>query len=155
MAKKNKMKRTPNPIVRAVVWKVVDFITTFLPLVIFIYLQWDVYFGKSSEHAFENILGLSMVVLIVSLAVAKKLKLANLLGISGLFTLTFYLLQQIINDLVVISFMVFIGSFLSKTITNPIMRKWERIKDKTETADINASAMAKAFNKGGGLDGSV
>ena len=48
-----------------------------------------------------------MMILIVSPpAVAKKLKLANLLGISGLFTLMFYLLQQIINDLVVISFMV-------------------------------------------------
>lgn len=152
---KEKKRKTPNPYIRAVMWKVIDIITALLPILIFTIVQWDEYFGKSSEYAFKNILGLAMMILIVSLAVAKKLKLANLLGISGLFTLMFYLLQQIINDLVVISFMVFIGSFLSKTITNPIMRKWERIKDKTETADINASAIAKALNKGGGLDGSV
>lgn len=152
---KEKKRKTPNPYIRAVMWKVIDIITALLPILIFTIVQWDEYFGKSSEYAFKNILGLAMMILIVSLAVAKKLKLANLLGISGLFTLMFYLLQQIINDLVVISFMVFIGSFLSKTITNPIVRKWERIKDKTETADINASAIAKALNKGGGLDGSV
>ena len=28
------------------------------------------------------------------------------------------------------------------------MRKWERIKDKTETADINAGAMERAVEKG-------
>lgn len=152
---KEKKRKTPNPYIRAVMWKVIDIITALLPILIFTIVQWDEYFGKSNEYAFKNILGLAIMILIVSLAVAKKLKLANLLGVSGLFTLMFYLLQQIINDLVVISFMVFIGSFLSKTITNPIVRKWERIKDKTETADINASAIAKALNKGGGLDGSV
>lgn len=144
---KEKKRKTPNPYIRAVMWKVIDIITALLPILIFTIVQWDEYFGKSSEYAFKNILGLAMMILIVSLAVAKKLKLANLLGISGLFTLMFYLLQQIINDLVVISFMVFIGSFLSKTITNPIMRKWERIKDKTETADINAAAMERVVEK--------
>lgn len=144
---KEKKRKTPNPYIRAVMWKVIDIITALLPILIFTIVQWDEYFGKSSEYAFKNILGLAMMILIVSLAVAKKLKLANLLGISGLFTLMFYLLQQIINDLVVISFMVFIGSFLSKTITNPIVRKWERIKDKTETADINAAAMERVVEK--------
>lgn len=144
---KEKKRKTPNPYIRAVMWKVIDIITALFPILIFTIVQWDEYFGKSSEYAFKNILGLAMMILIVSLAVAKKLKLANLLGISGLFTLMFYLLQQIINDLVVISFMVFIGSFLSKTITNPIMRKWERIKDKTETADINAAAMERVVEK--------
>ncbi len=144
---KEKKRKTPNPYIRAVMWKVIDIITALLPILIFTIVQWDEYFGKSSKYAFKNILGLAMMILIVSLAVAKKLKLANLLGISGLFTLMFYLLQQIINDLVVISFMVFIGSFLSKTITNPIMRKWERIKDKTETADINAAAMERVVEK--------
>src|SRR5690554_2945159 len=144
---KEKKRKTPNPYIRAVMWTVIDIITALLPILIFTIVQWDEYFGKSSEYAFKNILGLAMMILIVSLAVAKKLKLANLLRISGLFTLMFYLLQQIINDLVVISFMVFIGSFLSKTITNPIMRKWERIKDKTETADINAAAMERVVEK--------
>ena len=42
---------------------------------------------------------------------------------------------------------------------NPKIKKWERIKDKTETADINAKSMARAMtiqmsNKDG-LDGSV
>ena len=68
---KEKKRKTPNPYIRAVMWKVIDIITALLPILIFTIVQWDEYFGKSSEYAFKNILGLAMMILIVSLAVAK------------------------------------------------------------------------------------
>lgn len=152
--KDKKNKKTPNPYIRAVVWKVVDIATALLPLLIFVFLQWDVYFGKSSEYAWNNILGLGSLALVVGLAVAKKLKLFGLIGLSGVGWIILKLLRVIILDLETMFFFVFIGALASKLITNPIMKKWERIKDKTETANINAKSMAKAL-KGGELDGSV
>lgn len=145
--KDKKNKKTPNPYIRAVVWKVVDVATALLPLLIFVFLQWDVYFGKSSEYAWNNILGLGSLAIVVGLAVAKKLKLFGLLGLSGVGWIILKLLRVIILDLETMFFFVFIGALASKLITNPIMRKWERIKDKTETADINAESMEKVVKK--------
>lgn len=145
--KDKKNKKTPNPYIRAVVWKVVDVATALLPLLIFVFLQWDVYFGKSSEYAWNNILGLGSLAIVVGLAVAKKLKLFGLLGLSGAGWIILKLLRVIILDLETMFFFVFIGALASKLITNPIMRKWERIKDKTETADINAESMEKVVKK--------
>lgn len=145
--KDKKNKKTPNPYIRAVVWKVVDVATALLPLLIFVFLQWDVYFGKSSEYAWNNILGLGSLATVVGLAVAKKLKLFGLLGLSGAGWIILKLLRVIILDLETMFFFVFIGALASKLITNPIMRKWERIKDKTETADINAESMEKVVKK--------
>lgn len=142
-----RVRRKPNPTVRLVVWKVVDFVATFLPITIFIIVQWDEYFGKSSEYAWNNVLGLSSLLLFIGLTIGKKLKLTNLLGVSGILTLIFYLLQQIIGDLVVIGFMVFIGSLISKLITTPLIKKWERLKDKMETANINANSLENIVEK--------
>lgn len=145
--KDKKNKKTPNPYIRAVVWKVVDIATALLPLLVFICLQWDVYFSKSSEYAWNNILGLGSLAIVVGLAVAKKLKLFGLLGLSGVGWIILKLLRVIILDLETMFFFVFIGALASKLITNPIMKKWERIKDKTETADINAESMEKVVKK--------
>jgi hypothetical protein len=145
--KDKKNKKTPNPYIRAVVWKVIDIATALLPLLVFILLQWDVYFGKSSEYAWNNILGLGSLAVVVGLAVAKKLKLFGLIGLSGVGWIILKLLRVIILDLETMFFFVFIGALASKLITNPIMRKWERIKDKTETADINAESMEKVVKK--------
>lgn len=142
-----KKKKQPNPYIRAVVWKVIDIITALLPLLVFTGIQYDVYFAKTSKYAFQNIVGLSILTVFISLVIAKKTKLFSLLGISGIFTLIFYLLRSIINDLVVISFCAFLGLLLSKLITSPMKKKWERIRDKTETADINAEALDKVVEK--------
>lgn len=140
-------KKAPNPYIRAVVWKVIDVITALLPLAIFVAIQWDVYFSKSSEYAFNNILGLGALFVVTGFTVAKKLKAFGLLGISGVAWLILKLLRVIILDLETMFFLVFIGALVSKVITNPILNKWERRKDKTETADINAQAMGNVVEK--------
>jgi uncharacterized membrane protein len=142
-----KRKKKPNPYVRAKLWKMLDVIIALLPLAILIIIQWDIYFARKSKYAFQNIVGLSMLGVFISLILARKTKLFSLVGISGILTLILFLMRSIINDLVVISFMVFLGLFISKIWTTPKKRKWERIRDKVETADISAEALENVVDK--------
>lgn len=153
--KPKKPKKKANPYVRATVWKVLDVVVALLPLVVLIIIQWDIYFAKESKYAFQNIVGLAMLAVFISLILAKKTKIFSLIGISGILTLILFLIRSIINDLVLISFALFLGLFISKIWTAPKKLKWARIRDKTETSEINAYAMARALRKGDDLDGSV
>ena len=145
--KQKKPKKKANPYVRVIFWKIFDVIIALLPLAILIIIQWDIYFARKSKYAFQNIVGLSMLGVFISLILARKTKLFSLIGISGIMTLILYLIRTIINDLVVISFMVFLGLFISKIWTTPKKEKWIRIKDKVETADISAEALENVVDK--------
>jgi len=141
------VKKKRNPYVRVKIWQTLNIILTLLPLVVFVVIQWDIYFARTSKYAFQNVIGLSMLAVFSALMVAKVFKVFNLLGFSGVLFLIFFLIRTIINDLVVISFCAFLGALLSKLITIPKVDKWKRIRDKTETADINAEAMERVVEK--------
>jgi len=145
--KQKKPKKKANPYVRVIFWKIFDVIIALLPLAILIIIQWDIYFAKESKYAFQNIIGLSMMAVFIALVLVKKTKIFSLLGVSGVLTLILFLIRSIINDLVVISFCMFLGLFISKIWTTPKKEKWIRIKDKVETADISAEALENVVDK--------
>lgn len=42
---------------RLILWKVLDLIVPFIPIITLGIVQWDVYFGKRAKNAFDNIVG--------------------------------------------------------------------------------------------------
>ena len=50
-----KIKKDIIPEKRLLMWKVLDLIVPFIPIIILGIIQWDVYFGIKSKNAFDNI----------------------------------------------------------------------------------------------------
>jgi hypothetical protein len=147
MGEVEKVKKEPNPYIREIVWKVLDIVVSLIPLLVLVAIQFDVYFSKESKYAFSNIIGLAILSIFIGFVIAKKTKIFGLLGISGIITLVLWLLRSIIADLVLISSMATLGLLISKVWTTPLKMKWERKRDKKETADTNANAMEKVVEK--------
>ena len=146
-----KIKKDTIPEKRLLLWKILDLIVPFIPIIILGIIQWDVYFGTRAKNAFDNIVGFVGIIvflLIILLKINNQNKAegrrSKYLSV-GMFALCllFYFLREILYQLTFISLVAALGLFLHDVWINPKIKKWERIKDKTETADINARAMAK------------
>jgi len=136
---------------RLILWKVLDLIVPFIPIITLGIVQWDVYFGKRAKNAFDNIVGFVGIIVFLMIILLKinnqnktEGRRSKYLSI-GMFAvcLLFYFLREILYQLTLISLVAALGLFLHDVWINPKIKKWERIKDKTETADINAKSMAK------------
>lgn len=136
---------------RLLLWKILDLIVPFIPIIILGIIQWDVYFGTKAKNAFDNIVGFAGIIIFIFIILLKlnnqnkaEGRRSKYLSV-GMFALCllFYFLREILYQLTFISLVAAIGLFLHDVWINPKIKKWERIKDKTETADINARAMAK------------
>ena len=148
-----KIKKDIIPEKRLLIWKVLDLIVPFIPIIILGIIQWDVYFGIKSKNAFDNIVGFAGIIIFIFIILLKlnnqnkaEGRRSKYLSV-GMFALCllFYFLREILYQLTFISLVAAIGLFLHDIWINPKIKKWERIKDKTETADINAKAMARAM----------
>lgn len=136
---------------RLLIWKILDLIVPFIPIIILGIIQWDVYFGTKAKNAFDNIVGFAGIIIFIFIILLKlnnqnkaEGRRSKYLSV-GMFALCllFYFLREILYQLTFISLVAALGLFLHDIWLNPKIKKWERIKDKTETADINARAMAK------------
>ena len=136
---------------RLLIWKILDLIVPFIPIIILGIIQWDVYFGVKAKNAFDNIVGFAGIIIFIFIILLKlnnqnkaEGRRSKYLSV-GMFALCllFYFLREILYQLTFISLVAALGLFLHDVWINPKIKKWERIKDKTETADINARAMAK------------
>ena len=146
-----KIKKDIIPEKRLLLWKVLDLIVPFIPIIILGIIQWDVYFGTKAKNAFDNIVGFAGIIIFIFIILLKlnnqnkaEGRRSKYLSV-GMFALCllFYFLREILYQLTFISLVAALGLFLHDVWINPKIKKWERIKDKTETADINARAMAK------------
>ncbi|NLE03787.1 MAG: hypothetical protein GX638_03155 [Crenarchaeota archaeon] len=146
-----KIKKDIIPEKRLLMWKVLDLIVPFIPIIILGIIQWDVYFGTRAKNAFDNIVGFAGIIIFIFIILLKlnnqnkaEGRRSKYLSV-GMFVLCllFYFLREILYQLTFISLVAALGLFLHDVWINPKIKKWERIKDKSETADINARAMAK------------
>lgn len=140
--KKNKVKEI-NPTKRAIAWNVADKFVSFTPLAVLTVVQWKEYFAVDTTTGLSNGIGIGLLGLFVALIISKK---QNFLKGAGGFVMIFaicFFLRAILNDLVLISGCAAFGQVGSALITKPKQMKWESLKDKTETAEINAKYMNK------------
>jgi hypothetical protein len=138
MEENTKKKRLPNPETKVALWTIADFTVVLSPLVIWGIIQRDVYFATGM--GLSNGIGIAMLGGFIGLIIAKKT--AFLKGVGGMIAITtiLFCLRAIITDLVVISALATAGMGVSSAWTSRKKIKWVRIRDKTETAEINKVA---------------
>jgi hypothetical protein len=142
---RKKSRKKPNPYVRATVWRIIDIIAALLPITVLGIIQRDVYFAKGT--GWSNGIGISMLGVFVGLIISKKTSILKGVGGFWFITLILWCLRNIIADMLVISFCATIGYTASVLFTHRKVIKWEKIKDKKETSDINAEALGEVVEK--------
>lgn len=151
MSKKKKV----NPSIRLMVWKVVDMGVTILPLLTLCLVQFKKYFGASNKKGLDNMLGIIGLVIYVCIMTFNKNRQQKIatdrpkkISIGMLvFWIILCLLKDLLNEMILIGAFVTLGMLISDFWSTPKIIKWVRIKDKTETAEINAEAMGNVFEK--------
>ena len=141
---KQKIKKH-NPKIRATTWKYVDVVVALTPLVVLAIIQFDEYFGTKTS-GFSNVIGISLLGVFFGSIIAKKTSWIKGIGGYLVVFLIAWFMRAILNDLVLISGAALLGASISKAWTNPKKIKWEKIRDKKETADINAAAMEEVVS---------
>jgi hypothetical protein len=141
VVKEKRVKKAPNPATRATVWKILDVTFAVLPLIVLGIVQRNVYFATA--NGFSNTIGIGLLGIFAVLILKKKAQILKGFGGFLIVTIILYCLRAILNDLVLISGMATAGMFVSAVWTSRKKIKWERIRDKVETADANANSMAK------------
>ena len=151
------MKKTKkiNPSIRLLVWKVIDLGVSILPLITLCLVQFKKYFGTTNKKGIDNMFGMVGLVFFVSILAfnknrqqkevtgrPKKISIGMLV-----FWIILCLLKDLLNEMLLIGAVVTAGMLISDFWSTPKIIKWIRIKDKTETAIINAEAMDAVFNK--------
>ena len=66
-----KIKKDIIPEKRLLIWKVLDLIVPFIPIIILGIIQWDVYFGIKSKNAFDNIVGFAGIIIFIFIILLK------------------------------------------------------------------------------------
>ena len=56
---------------RLLLWKVLDLIVPFIPIIILGIIQWDVYFGTKAKNAFDNIVGFAGIIIFIFIILLK------------------------------------------------------------------------------------
>ena len=141
--KKNLKNKEINPAKRALGWNIADKFVTYTPLAVLAGIQWNEYFATDIKTGLSNGIGVALLGVFIALIVSKK---SNFVKGAGGFVMVFaicFFLRAILNDLVLISGCAAGGQVLSVCITKPQQLKWENLKDKTETAELNAKYMHK------------
>lgn len=150
-----KNKRKINPSIRLLTWKVIDVGVSILPLITLCLVQFNEYFGSKTKKGFDNMLGIVGLAIFVAILVfnknrqqkeannrPKKISIGMLI-----FWIIICLLKNLLSEMILIGAVVTAGMLISDFWSTPKIIKWVRIKDKTETAEINAEAMGSVFEK--------
>lgn len=151
--KKEKKTKVINPNKRAIVWKISDKVVSISPLVILAIVQWKEYFGTTTKTGLSNGIGLGLLGIYIAIIISKK---SDFIKGTGGFIMVFaicFFLRAILNDLVLITGTACIGQIISSLWTRPKQLKWERIKDKEETAEIGARYMKQTLSEGSDISG--
>lgn len=146
MTKKNQNKKKQyNPQTRALIWGICDKVVALMPILFLAIIKWNEYF--STKTAFNNIVAFVMIGAFVGIILSKKTEILK--GVWGFyaFFITAYALRSIVTDIVLISGVACIGVTVSALWTTPKKKKWEKLKDKTENAEINANTIMNLFKQ--------
>ncbi len=125
--------------------KIINILVSLLPLIILCIINWDKYFATHKASKFDNIIGFGGIIVILVLIILKQTKIFKSFLGWWIITIIMYALRFILQDLVAIMFCASIGMTLSALIFQPLIEKEEKLKDKHETADINANSLERVL----------
>lgn len=125
--------------------KVINILVSLLPLIILCIINWNKYFVTHKASKFDNIIGFGGIIVILVLIILKQTKIFKTFLGWWIITIIMYALRFVLQDLVAIMFCASIGMTLSALIFQPVIEKEEKLKDKHETADINADSLERVL----------
>lgn len=125
--------------------KVINILVSLLPLIILCIINWNKYFATHKASKFDNIIGFGGIIVILVLIILKQTKIFKTFLGWWIITIIMYALRFVLQDLVAIMFCASIGMTLSALIFQPVIEKEEKLKDKYETADINADSLERVL----------
>ena len=121
-----------------------SFLVSVFPVAIYFFVNADRYFVTVPDKV-KITTGLICLCVIVFLKVMGKLKMPSRAVLFGLVTVMCYLLERVLNDLIVFSFLALVGEVLDMICQYYIKREKEkRIAEKT--AQITSREIEKALN---------
>lgn len=124
---------------------ILDKIIAFLPLLVYLIAKRERYFSTTTKSTFSNIVGFILVITTLVIILLKKTKTLN--GLTGMviFEAILICLDVYVKDMKFILGFAILGLILAKLFTQPFVIKYEKLVDKTETADINANSIKEAL----------
>jgi len=123
-----------------------SFILSIAPLIILISLNHDKYFDTTPKTWKFTIGGILAIVLIVIKAL-DKLRFPNRMVAFGVgFTLV-YLLQAMLNDILMLLAMAFLGELIDWAFIKPLIRRYKEEIEREKTGNVVADKVEEALQK--------
>ena len=124
---------------------ILSFACSVTPALAFFLINHDKYI-KTVPDKVKITVGLVAIAVILIIKLAGKLKINSKIVVFGIFFLLCYLLESMLNDLIVFSFLALIGEILD-LIVMAIIKKSKRDLFIKESAEANAKANADELDK--------
>ena len=139
------MEKKKNYKTRYLLFVILDKLVAFLPLLIYLIVKRERYFSITTKSTFSNIIGFILVNTTLVIILLKKTKALN--GLTGMviFEAILICLDVYVKDMKFILGFAILGLILAKLFTQPFVIKYEKLVDKTETADINAESLKEVI----------
>lgn len=140
------MKKTPNLKVRLVILYIWSFIASIAPLLVCFIINWNKY-TKSPGDTVKLCAGGIILVLFLFLKVVGKIKMPRRIVLFGVVFILVYLLQAILNDLLILSGMALIGEFLDCLLFQRAIKVTKENILVGKTADATAAQVEQVIQK--------
>ena len=118
---------------------VLSFLCSIGPVSVFFLINWDRYVQTLPEKV-KLSCGIVFLLVIVLLKVMGKLRLPSRAALFGIIFVMCYLLEAIIDDLLILSFLALVGELLD-AICQLFLRRMKKKKDMEEVSETIANAI--------------
>lgn len=132
--------------IRLVFLHIGSFIITILPLVVLMLINFDKYVDTTPK-AWKFTIGGMLALVLITMKALDKLKFPNrIVGLGVVMVLT-YLLQALLDDILLLLFMAFIGEFIDLVAFKTLIKKYKAELEREKTGDIVAEKVEAAVKK--------
>lgn len=143
---KNKEKKQPNLKTRLVFLYIGSFLVSIAPLLVVLILRWDNY-TKTPGDTVKLCFGGAICLFFVFLKVIGKLKMPRRIVLFGVVFVMAYLLQALMNDLILLSGMALAGELLDLLCFQHFIKKMKENILIEKTADATTSKVEEVVKK--------
>ena len=114
------------------------------PVTVYALVNWDRYVTTVSEGVRLGCGG-AMLLIIVLLKITGRLKMPSRTALFGLVFILSYLLQAVLNDLLILSFLALVGELMD-SLCGIFIRRAREERQRTKNAEATAKEIRKALN---------
>ena len=131
---------------KLVLLHILSVVLSICPVMIFFFINLDLYVTTRYEGIKLASGGIVLLVIVI-LKVLGKLKIPSGIALYGIVLVLAYLLDAIIEDIIVFAFLALIGEILS-TICNVVIKSQRKKLEREKTASVTAEEIKKIIGSG-------